>query len=101
MAKQFMKDNIIPILTMIVVSVGLATTAVNTGRASGRVEESVKHLEQESVKVCTAVETVKTEVSSMKEKQAFLEGVVSTQLETQGDAIVRIEKKLDDLERVD
>jgi len=101
MAKQFIKDNVIPILTMIIVAVGLVTTAVNTGRASGKLEQKVEYLSKSDETFTISITAMEDKQSDMETKQAFLEGVVSTQLTTiQGD-VSRIGKQVDDLMRAD
>ena len=101
MAKQFIKDNVIPILTMIIVSVGLVTTAVNTGRASGKLEKTVEYLAKADEEVNTDITSLKTDVSGMKEEQAFLKGVVSTQLTTIQADVSKMGKQIDDLIKAD
>ena len=101
MAKQFIKDNVIPILTMVIVSVGLVTTAVNTGRASGKLEQKVSHLTSESGEMYDKLDVIESEQVDMKTKQAFLEGVVSTQLTSISAEVTKIGKQVDDLIRAD
>ncbi len=97
---QFLKDNVIPILTMVIVSVGLVTTAVNTGRASGRVEQKVIHLEEQSIQVAAKIDTAKEAISTIKEEQAFLKGQVITQLSSIQISVNKIEKRVDKWEVV-
>lgn len=108
MAKQFIKDNVISLLTLMVLVVGLVTVAVNAGRYNGKAEQKVSHLESEYGKISSDLTVIKTAQTSIKTKQAFLEGVVSTQLdsiqkgmERQSTQLDAIDKRVDDLVRAD
>ena len=108
MAKQFIKDNVIPILTMIIVSVGLVTTAVNTGRASGRLEQKVEFLAESDRGIAESIGAMEDKQAVMETKQAFLEGVVSTKLDNiqlsqteLKESFIDIRKQVDDLVRVE
>ena len=98
MAKQFIKDNVIPILTMVIVSVGLVTTAVNTGRASGKLEQKVEFLAEHDKGITESIGALESRQTTSETKQAFLEGVVSTQLTTIQTSVNKIEKRVDNWE---
>lgn len=81
--------------------IGCIVTLLTCGIVMGRVQSNVIHNANEIMSISEKMDKTISAVSEIKEEQAFQRGVVNTQLTTQGAAIVRIEKKLDDLVKVD
>ena len=106
MAKQFLKDNLVSMLTLIVVVVGLVTTVLNTGRASGKIEQKVEHLEFSDQSMADSLKEVKGIQIDLKAKQSYLEGEVSAKLDMLiiGQGVMQtninnVDKRVDDLMR--
>jgi hypothetical protein len=81
--------------------VACVVTLLTCGILIGGAKSDIGHLSDALVKLAGDQEETGKKVSSIETDQAFQKGVVQTQLTTQGLAIVRIEKKLDDLVKVD
>lgn len=81
--------------------VGCIVTLLTCGVLIGNIQANDHNQDKLISEVADGLKAVSTDVGQIKEDQAFQKGVVSTQLTTQGAAIVRIEQKLDDLVKVD
>jgi hypothetical protein len=81
--------------------IGCIVTLLTCGVLIGNLQANDNNQAKQIAEIAIQQKTVVADVSDIKEEQAFQKGVVTTQLATQGSAIVRIEKKLDDLVRVD
>ncbi len=87
-------------IVVICALVGCVVTLLTCGTLIGNIQANDQNQTKQLKEISKQVEATKSDVSAIKEEQAFQKGVVTTQLTTQGAAIVRIEKKLDDLVRV-
>jgi len=92
------KKNTIVVMCSIV---GCIMTLLTCGVLIGNIQANDQTQTEQITKTADKVEAIYADVSSIKEEQAFQKGVVSTQLGVHGTALVRIEKKLDDLAKVD
>jgi hypothetical protein len=81
--------------------VACIVTLITCGTLIGGAKSDIAHLTEGIEKVSQSQQIVVDRVSDLETQSAFQKGVVQTQLTVQGQAIVRIEKKLDDLVMVD
>jgi hypothetical protein len=96
-----MPDNKKQTVIMTCAIVACIVTLITCGTLIGGAKADISHLSEGMAEISNGQKEVIGRVSTIETDQAFQKGVVQTQLTTQGLAIVRIEKKLDDLVRVD
>jgi len=99
MAKQFMKDNVVPILTMIIVVVGLVTTTISIGEDKGVMKTKVDQLQETDKKILTSIEDLDDRQTGSETQQAFMKGVVSTQLNSIQTTVTKMGAQVDGLMR--
>ncbi|MCK5016011.1 MAG: hypothetical protein KAS32_02975 [Candidatus Peribacteraceae bacterium] len=75
--------------------VGCIVTLITCGTLIGGMKTDVVHLKAETVKMCSKLDSIETRQDGMATKQAFLEGVVSTQLSNIQTSVNKIEKRVD------
>ncbi len=85
---------------MICSVVGCVVTLLTCGMLIGSVQGEVKGLVKGQGEIKKDVKVLTTNQIDMKTKQAFLEGVVSTKLDTIQTSVSKMEKQVDDLMRV-
>ena len=78
--------------------IGCIVTLITCGTLIGNMQSEVHHLKQRSTVTIEKLEALEKTQSAMKEKQAFLEGVVSTQLKNIQASVAKIEKRVDSWE---
>ena len=96
-----MADNKKQTIMMTCAIVACIVTLITCGTLIGGAKADITHLTEGIKEVRESQKKVINRVSGLETSSAFQKGVVQTQLTTQGLAIVRIEKKLDDLVKVD
>lgn len=96
-----MADNKKQTIMMTCAIVACVVTLITCGTLIGGAKSDISHTNEAIKELAEGYKSVTTRVSSIETDQAFEKGVVQTQLSTQGAAIIRIEKKLDDLVGVD
>lgn len=77
--------------------VGCIVTLLTCGILIGGARADISHIVEKQTAIVESQKATETRVSTMETDSAFQKGVVQTHLTVQGAAIVRIEKKLDDL----
>jgi hypothetical protein len=88
-------------ITMVCTIVACVVTLITCGTLIGGAKADISHVTEGMQDVSDSYKTIVGRVNAIETDTAFQKGVVQTQLTTQGLAIVRIEKKLDDLIKVD
>ena len=81
--------------------VACIVTLLTCGTLIGGMRTEVTQLKNETIDHKAKLESVDTRQTNMETKQAFLEGVVSTRLETIQASVTKIEKRVDDLVRAE
>ena len=81
--------------------VGCVVTLLTCGVLIGGMKTDVVRLKSDTNEVFTKLEVIDTRQNGMETKQAFLEGVVSTQLTNIQTTVSKMEKQVDDLIRAD
>ncbi len=80
--------------------IGCIVTLITCGTLIGNIQGDVRGLVKQADTIEADVKTLSTNQTDMKEKQAFLEGVVSTKLDSIQASVSKMEKQVDDLIRV-
>jgi len=96
-----MADNKKQTIIMTCAIVACIVTLITCGTLIGGAKSDIAHQTESLNKVTQNQDLLFRRMSTIETDQAFEKGVVKTQLETHGTALVRIEKKLDDLVKVD
>ena len=96
-----MADKTVQLIRTFAVVVGVIVTIMTCGVGLGRVQMNVSHIEAEAAKRALELRVVEVDVSNVKEKMSFLEGVVITKLDSQSDDIAEIKAKINELTRAD
>lgn len=78
--------------------VGCIVTLITCGVLIGGMKTEVVHLKEDSAEMFSKFKVMDTRQTGMETKQAFLEGVVSTQLTNIQTSVTKIEKRVDDWE---
>jgi low affinity Fe/Cu permease len=81
--------------------VACIVTLITCGTLIGGAKSDISNMAAGISEISQSQKAITGRVVTIETDSAFQKGVVQTQLKTQGLAIVRIEKKLDDLIRVD
>jgi hypothetical protein len=81
--------------------VGCIVTLLTCGVLIGNTQGDVKNLLKDTKILKTDVKALSESQTDMKAKQAYLEGVVSTKLDTIQVSVSKMEKQVDDLIRAD
>jgi len=77
--------------------VGCIVTLLTCGTLIGNMQGDVRSLTNDTKTLEINMVSMATEQTDMKTKQAYLEGVVSTQLNSIQESVNKTEKKVDDL----
>ena len=80
--------------------IGCIVTLLTCGTLIGNVQGDVRGLVTGQKALQVDVKVLTTNQSNMESKQAYLEGVVSTKLDTIQTSVGNMEKQIDDLMRV-
>jgi hypothetical protein len=96
-----MADNKKQTVMMTCAIVACIVTLITCGTLIGGAKADITHLTEGIKKVAVSQQKIINRVSGLETTSAFQKGVVQTQLTTQGLAIIRIEKKLDNLMKAD
>ena len=80
--------------------VGCIVTLLTCGTLIGNVQGDVRGLIKDMGTIETNYDAMATKQASMESKQAYLEGVVSTKLDSIQTSVSKMEKQVDDLMRV-
>jgi uncharacterized protein YoxC len=80
--------------------VGCVVTLLTCGVLIGNIQGEVRGISGAITNLQADVKTITTAQTDMKSKQAYLEGVVSTKLDTIQTGVANLEKQVDDLVRV-
>jgi hypothetical protein len=86
---------------MVCTIVACIVTLITCGTLIGGAKADISHVTEGMRDIADSYKVIAGRVNTIETDSAFQKGVVQTQLITQGSAIVRIEKKLDDLMKVD
>lgn len=78
--------------------IACVVTLITCGTLIGGMKTEVVHLKQDTAKIVIRLEELSGRQTGMETKQAFLEGVVSTQLTNIQTSVTKIEKRVDDWE---
>ena len=90
-----MSDKQINLIRTFGVVVGVVITLLTCGLGLGLIKSDVAHL---GISV-SKISAIESDLSDVKQKMAFFEGIVVTKLDNQSDAINRIELALNELTR--
>ena len=80
--------------------VGCIVTLLTCGTLIGNIQGDVRSLTSDTKALEMNMVSISSEQTNMKTKQAFLEGVVSTKLDSIQISVNKMEKQVDDLIRV-
>ena len=80
--------------------IGCIVTLITCGTLIGNIQGDVRGLVKQTDVMKADVKVLASNQTDMKQKQAYLEGVVSTKLDTIQASVSRMERQVDDLIRV-
>ncbi len=78
--------------------IACVVTLITCGTLIGGMKTEVMHLKEDTAKISMKLESMDSRQAGMETKQAFLEGVVSTQLTNIQASVTKIENRVDDWE---
>lgn len=81
--------------------VGCIVTLLTCGTLIGNIQGDVRGLSEDATMLKNDVKTLSAVQTDMKSRQSYLEGVVSTKLDTIQTSVAKMEKQVDDLIRAD
>ena len=81
---EYLKNNILPLLTIVIVVVGLVTTSTKSGFAEGVTEQRVTHLEQEDKEMCDNIASTRTDLTNLQSEMQFFRGTLIEKVDSQG-----------------
>jgi hypothetical protein len=85
-------------IVMVCSIVACVVTLLTCGVLIGGMKTEVVHLAEDTAELFSKFDIIDTRQTGMETKQAFLEGVVSTQLTNIQASVTKIEKRVDDWE---
>ena len=80
--------------------IGCIVTLITCGTLIGNIQGDVRGLVKQTTAIESDVKALSSNQADMKQKQAYLEGVVSTKLDSIQASVSKMERQVDDLIRV-